>query len=323
METFTDDTVVALASFLSPRDMLNLALTCKRFGDKHGLDKKQSAARGESTREVRQKTENISLMEVVARTVLHTEWTDEERNALPRNGDESWFGIYQDFLKLFHHPLQFDKLVGRSINYVDHSSKDKTRVRSTGSPASTAICSNIMRSGKHYVSFQVNDEDPASNFGITCGVMRPTTKGITKGLTKCNPLHDDLSRFSLKDYEMLYGDNNVDCCLFNTFMGCGLIRERWKKWEDSELLAMNEGRERLLSKMQNQCNPIQWEGQEPSPTTNFKIGLLLDLTKGTLDVYKNDRRLGSMKSGLVGEYCWVVSVASLSDAAQLLVSIGR
>lgn len=49
METFTDDTVVALASFLAPNDMSSLALTCKRFGAKHGTNKKQSAARDDSS----------------------------------------------------------------------------------------------------------------------------------------------------------------------------------------------------------------------------------------------------------------------------------
>ena len=60
METFTDDTVVALASFLSPHDMISLALTCKRFGTKQGtVDKKRSAAKADSsTREVRQRTES-------------------------------------------------------------------------------------------------------------------------------------------------------------------------------------------------------------------------------------------------------------------------
>ena len=57
METFTDDTVVALASFLSPHDMLSLALTCKRFGSKHGTATKRSAAREERIGEVRQRTE--------------------------------------------------------------------------------------------------------------------------------------------------------------------------------------------------------------------------------------------------------------------------
>jgi len=172
METFTDDTVVALASFLSPRDMLSLAFTCKRFGDKNGTD------REENTREVRQRTESIiSLMEVTARTVLHNKWTDEEKNALPRRGDESWIGIYQEFLLMFRLPLQFDKLVGDGIHYI--SNTDKTRVDSSMCRnCVTAICTNIMRAGKHYVSFQVNDDDsPASN-GIHCGIMRPTTNDI-------------------------------------------------------------------------------------------------------------------------------------------------
>jgi hypothetical protein len=37
-------------------------------------------------------------------------------------------------------------------------------------------------------------------------------------------------------------------------------------------------------------------------------GLLLDLDKGTLSVYKNGRLLGVMKHGLDGEYCWAVDI---------------
>ena len=40
----------------------------------------------------------------------------------------------------------------------------------------------------------------------------------------------------------------------------------------------------------------------------YKIGMLLDLNEGTLSVYKNGRRLGLMKRGLAGRYCWVVKV---------------
>ena len=34
------------------------------------------------------------------------------------------------------------------------------------------------------------------------------------------------------------------------------------------------------------------------------MGLLLNLEAGTLAVYLNGRRLGVMKDGLSGEYCW-------------------
>ena len=320
METFTDDTVVALASFLSPHDMLSLSLTCKRFGEKHGMDKKQSADRRESTREVKQKTETLSLMEVAARTVLHTKWTDEERNALPRRGDESWIGIYNDFLLMFRLPLQFDKVVGNRIDYVEGSSKTKvcTNDDNESERHGTAICQNIMRSGKHYVSFQVNDDDPSENLGITCGIMRPTTNDITR-LDRCHSAGDDLSRFSLKDYEMLYGDNNIDCCLFNTFMGCGLIRERWKEWKESELMDMDE-EQHLRAVEQNQCNPKM--GMERIRETSFKIEMVLNLDEGTLDMYKNDRRLGTLKSGLVGEYCWAVMLVP-GGSAKVSVSISR
>ena len=324
METFTDDTIVALASFLSPHDMLNLALTCKRFGDKHGMDTKRSAAREEinrgSGREVRQRTESISLMEVAARTILHAKWTDEEMNALPRRGEESWIGLYQEFLKLFRLPLQFDKMAGDCFDYIEGS--DKTKVCTNDDNESerhgTAICQNIMRSGKHYVSFQFNDDDPSENLGVSCGIMRPTTNDITS-LEQCNPVYDDLSRFSLKDYEMLHS-NNVDCCLFNTYTGGCLIRERWKRYTNAELMAMNE-EHHLRAVEQHQCVSFQWremEGDEAS----YKIGMVLDLDEGTLDVYKNDRRLGTMKCRLVGEYCWAVLLVP-GGSAKVSVSISR
>ena len=36
--------------------------------------------------------------------------------------------------------------------------------------------------------------------------------------------------------------------------------------------------------------------------------MLLDLDEGTLSVYKDGRKLGVMKSGLAGQYCWVASM---------------
>jgi len=312
METFTDDTVVALASFLAPHDMLSLALTCRRFGDKNGTTTSRSrrmaareANKSRGGREVRQKTESISLMEVSARTVLHAKWTDEERNALPRRGDESWIGLYQEFLQLFRLPLHFDKLVGRCVGYVEDT--DKTKVSSMGFIQSSAICSNIMRSGKHTVSFRVTDDDPASNYGITCGIMRPTTNDI-RSVNSCYPVGQDLSRFSLKDYEMFYNDNNVDCCLFSTNTGFGVMCQRWKRWTNAELIAMDE-EEETSNRSRNLCHPFVWEGQERIQENHFRIGFVLDLDEGTLDVYKNGRRLGTLRSGLVGEYCWAVSLS--------------
>lgn len=303
METFTDDTIVALASFLSPHDMLSLAITCKRFGDKHGTDTKRSIRMAEREsrktggREVRQRTESISLMEVAARTVLFALATDEEYKALPRREDKSWIGIYQEFQKLFCLPLQFDKVVGRCMNYVDNS--DKTTVCPTGHHTGTAICSNIMKAGKHSVSFQIINQSGAS--GILIGIMRPTTKDITS-LEHCHPVAHDLSSFSLKKYEILHTDNNIDCCVLGTRMGNIFFCNNW----------IDQGSFEIIN---------DWDGKEPTEEVSFKVGMILDLDEGSLDVYKNDRRLGTMKNGLVGEYCWAVSLHS--DEGAKTVSINR
>jgi hypothetical protein len=242
--------------------------------------------------------------------------TENEKNALPRRGDESWIGIYHEFLSVFRLPLQFDKLVGHSIYYLDSNDRaginyvedtDKTKVLSNsqgGRYCGVAICSNIMRAGRHIVSF--NFDNPNEVNGITLGIMRPTRKDITT-LTNSHPGSYDLSTFSLKEYEILHR-NNIDCCLMNTFLGSGFILKRWKEWKESELAAMDE-EQREQAKAENMNHPFHWEGMERSNETSFKIGMVLDLDEGTLDVYKNDRRLGTLMTGLVGEYCWVVTGA--------------
>jgi len=49
-----------------------------------------------------------------------------------------------------------------------------------------------------------------------------------------------------------------------------------------------------------------WKGMEGASPD--EIGMLLDLDEGTLSVYKNEEKLGVMKTGLAGPYCWVASM---------------
>ena len=49
-----------------------------------------------------------------------------------------------------------------------------------------------------------------------------------------------------------------------------------------------------------------WEGME-SMSSSDEMGMLLNLDEGTFSVYKNGRKLGIMKRGLAGPYCWVAS----------------
>jgi len=106
----------------------------------------------------------------------------------------------------------------------------------------------------------------------------------------------------------------------DTSIGHGLIRKRWKKWEESDLMVMEED-QRLQAEYQSQCRPFNWEGMEETEQSSYKIGFILDLDHGILEVYKNDRRLGTIMTGLSGEYCWVVSL--YPRGAQVSVAIGR
>ena len=59
----------------------------------------------------------------------------------------------------------------------------------------------------------------------------------------------------------------------------------------------------------------KWAGQS-GVAPGDKLGLRLDLTRGSLDVYKNDQRLGTMvRNQLLGqELCWMVEIENPGDA---------
>jgi hypothetical protein len=53
----------------------------------------------------------------------------------------------------------------------------------------------------------------------------------------------------------------------------------------------------------------EWEGMQAAAEIGDRVGLLLDLDRGTLTVYKNGERLGVMVSGgLLGTFSWAVSL---------------
>ncbi|EJK51475.1 hypothetical protein THAOC_29344, partial [Thalassiosira oceanica] len=81
-----------------------------------------------------------------------------------------------------------------------------------------------------------------------------------------------------------WGDSNVHACDYN----CDDGKMNWTDWEDYEI-------------------DNEWEGMESCPSGNT-VGMLLNLDEGTLTVYKNNRRLGVIKDGLSGSYCWYIEV---------------
>ena len=181
-------------------------------------------------------------------------------------------------------PLAFDQLVGQHIEYVEGN---KSRVNNKSRyDWSTAFSNNIMMAGKHYASFEAYQDN-----GLLLGIMRP---GEAMQRAKYNPLLQEFfEHFTQRNGSAQY-NNTVNCCMYNACSGCCFSHD----W--GEGASVREA----------------WDGMEGSPPTvempfpSYTIGMLLDLDEGTLSVYKNGRKLGVMKRGLAGHYCWVVSLLS-------------
>ena len=222
--------------------------------------------------------DSLSLIDETARRIVHDVATEEEMAALPRyDGGDNWLCKY-NYLQSLRVPLAFDQLVG-PIRYVDGN---KTCVASNDSTSdwATAFSNNIMMAGKHYVSFEVCN--PRSLF-LLLGVMRP---GEAMQSAKYHPLlplfyHNFTQRKGSVQY-----NNTVNCCMYYSCDGCCSSHD----WGEG-FSVRNE-----------------WDGMESLSAGSYTVGMLLDLDEGTLSVYKNGRKLGVMKRGLAGQYCWVVSL---------------
>ena len=258
---FNSDTLSKIISYLPSVDLLNLAVTCKRFG----------IASGSSS----------SLIEESARIAIQDIATEEQLAALPRYDGENSLADYHN-LQLMREPLTFDQLVG-GAEYVNIDDKSCVRYSESGAHTicGTALSNNILRGGKHYVSFK---PDISSNAGLMAGVIRP-------GQANQNASGSPLTQKFFQNFVELFsrcGELNTSnqCGMYHTYSGDCFS----SNWVDGSRLSCTD-----------------WDGME-SMSTGDELGMLLDLDEGTLSVYKNGRKLGIMKRGLVGPYCWVVGL---------------
>ena len=271
---FNIDTLSKVISYLPSVDLVNLALTCKRFGVSNNNDAK------------------VSLIEESARILVKEIATDDQLAALPCYDGETSLADYH-YLQLMRSPLTFDQLVG-DIEYANASSSvgprcmnnvDKSCVRYSGhglsrTSWSTAFSNNVLRAGKHYVMFEVSS---SSHPFVKLGVMRPV-----KASQNASGAPDERSFFQHFSRRIGHGEHNnkVHCCMYYSITGKCICTD----W--SETLATYK----------------TLEGLEYLMSSGDILGLLLDLDEGTLSLYKNGRKLGVMKRGLAGPYCWVVSI---------------
>ena len=228
-----------------------------------------------------------SLVERVARHAVCSGRNDIDgvRISLPQyaRGRTTWLSILHES----EHPLKFDTLLGRGI---EHGNERRTSVKATSVQdfiTVAAVASNyVMDSGVHYAEFQINAG------GTYIGIVRPMPN-LDPGRYADDSFSFTMRRFygeflALRTDE--WGGGGVHACLYSSLDGC----MAWTDWRDRAI--------------------EEWEGSEDCQV-NDTIGMLLDFNNGTLAVYKNNRRLGVMKDGLSGSYCWYVSAWARSAVA--------
>jgi len=234
---------------------------------------------------------NWSMAEEVARQAVRS-FCVRIPLRLPQyvRGRTTWLSILHES----EHPtLKFDALLGRGIK---HRNKNRTSIRGTTGIKCAAVANNyVMETGIHYAEFRITGE--------RCYI------GIVRPMPNLDPARFVGGRFHLFD-DSLYDEflaarpdgwgnsGNVHACEYDC--GGGIVN--WTNWD----IATEQG--------------VDWEGME-----NFSdgdtIGMLLNLDKGTLTVYRNSHRLGVMKDGLSGPYCWYVSVGR--KGSTIAIKIGE
>ena len=275
MDSFNNDIVIRFASFLCSKDLVNLASTCRRFGSSRLHDTRSS------------------LMEDTAHQIMCNA-KQEEKEALPKLADQSFIELYSE-LEKYRAPRIFNQLIGRAISdpicYVNNN-KSHLKLLGNKKKTNTAICKHVMRAGRHYATFTKEGEGD-----LRIGIIRPLKNRDKKGLVSFDPMYPgyfpDLIHESTERWGSVTNHNGssikVNYC--SLMVGTRPGRCFWHDWNIMNTLM--------------KCS--QWNGSEGFDNGD-EIGMLLDLNVGTLSIYKNGRKLGILKDGLAGEYCWVATM---------------
>ncbi|EJK66217.1 hypothetical protein THAOC_12877 [Thalassiosira oceanica] len=226
--------------------------------------------------------DGLSMTEEAARRMFESA-SDEEKAKMRCFDDEGWIELCHHLLML-RTPLTFDQL-----GHVEYQAGDKAAVQGRGFGA--AICGNhIMRAGKHWATFI------SGGLGSFVGVIRPLPGwGVD-------------ARIHLP---FIPGDHE------------DLRRERTSRWEGDVhfcILVLHNGKCRYSNFDRNPEISMKWSNWEGDNKYNSGInilGTLLDLDNGTLSVYQNGQRLGILKDGLAGQYCWITCFVKNSASIKI------
>ena len=154
-----DEAALAIAcAVLTAKDLLSLALTCKRFSAKciaAGIGGGGGPAAAQ---------EMLSIAEEAARRWV-AGCSEQERGWVPRRERASWLGLMHD-VEALRLPLAFAR-AHASITLSENGALATRSVEASGGYVRTAASTAVMRSGRHFAQFVAQGDT------IMFGVIRP------------------------------------------------------------------------------------------------------------------------------------------------------
>ena len=273
LDSLGNDLLIRCSSYLDADGLAQLGRTITRFG-------------------IPQAGQQSSLVNEAAHQQFRQCATDEERSRLPKYDGESDVGLYRA-LVILRQPLCFDDLVGNGFG----PHENPASVTGTGKSWSTTMSGHVMRGGRHFVEFNITNDEPDRQYInqiINLGVIRPVNdinwegdwRGSVYPVAVSSSFKPAVSEKLRSQRTAKWRDSNIHCCAYL----CANGQCAWTDWNISSVYS-------------------DWQGMEVL-TRSGTIGLLLDLDEGNLSVFKNGRRLGVMKDGFDGEYCWFTALRS-------------
>ena len=275
------DMIVRCLSFLDSRDLANVALVSRAYGGGVGPHLLPPA----------DALPPLPFVEKTARQIYAEGTTAYERAVLPKYEDESWLELLHN-LEVHRGKLVFQQLIGSGTgaNSVGGDRAHLAAAGKRGNSVCTAVCNEVMRAGRHFATVEV-----FSGVMMRFGVIRPVKHldaSLMAAMITFTPYNEYWHSELISGRTERWGSGDVHCCMYCHDGDCD-----WTDWGD--VMVQSES---------------DWEGAEPY-YGRVKVGLLLDLTEGTLTSYKNGRRLGVMKKGLTGVYSWSIQVGVRHEVA--------
>eukprot|EP01046_Picozoa_sp_COSAG06_P003938 COSAG06_NODE_158_length_21760_cov_36.036979_6_plen_319_part_00 len=166
--TPTEAALVIACALTDPRDLLALALACRRFFTRSiaapPLPRSAAGAAasgGTTAAAAQQQVEMWSIIQEAARQWI-VRCTDQERGWVPRRGRESWLGLMREV-----ESLRRGAVFGRSHAHITLS-EGGSLATTYDWLVRTAASKAVMRAGRHYAQFTV-----VSGRFMHFGVIRP------------------------------------------------------------------------------------------------------------------------------------------------------